>query len=148
MPNHFHGLIFINEKSPPISKFIQNAKRFLAYGIVKQLEYEQNRDKLNNFKIKADPKKHAKHKIFEDRFDSKLIETEKLFLEKLNYIHNNPCVKKWHLADYPENFPFSSASNYLLGKGIYAVDVIQWKNFVRVPNGDSDGDKFGTIYTK
>jgi len=31
MPNHFHGLIYISKKSPPLSKLIQNAKRFLAF---------------------------------------------------------------------------------------------------------------------
>ena len=38
MPNHIHILMYISNKSPEISKLIQNAKRFLAYGIIALLK--------------------------------------------------------------------------------------------------------------
>jgi hypothetical protein len=38
---------------------------------------------------------------------------------------NNPCVKHWRLADCPENYKHSSASNYYLGKGFYDVDLME-----------------------
>ena len=38
MPNHIHCLIKITDKSPKLSIFITNAKRFLAYQIVQLLE--------------------------------------------------------------------------------------------------------------
>ena len=40
--------------------------------------------------------------------------TEKFFLQKLDYIHHNPCQLKWNLADLPENYYWSSASFYEL----------------------------------
>lgn len=124
MPNHIHVLMYISEKSPILSKLIQNAKRFLAYEIVKLLKKDDKNEILELFSQNADPKKNSKHKVFKDRYDSKIIENEKLFIEKLNYIHKNPCSEKWHLADLPENYKYSSASNYVSGKGEYKIDFV------------------------
>ncbi len=41
--------------------------------------------------------------------------SEKIFLQKMNYIHNNPIQPKWKLSDLPENYPFSSAKFYETG---------------------------------
>ena len=122
MPNHIHCLIKITDKSPKLSIFINNAKRFLAYQIVQLLKEDNNSGLLDFFKSRARIKTGAKHKIFEDRYDSLIIGTQKFFLEKLNYIHRNPCAKKWRLTEKPENYKYSSASNYILGIGIYNVD--------------------------
>ena len=125
MPNHIHLIVFISEKSPKLSILIQNAKRFMAYGIVDLLEEDKKNELLNYFKNYANPKTGAKHKIFEDRYDSKIIQREKFFIEKLNYIHNNPCSKKWMLADSVEQYKYSSAANYLVGKGFYDVEIME-----------------------
>ena len=37
MPNHIHLIAFISEKSPKLSALIQNAKRFMAYGIMSKV---------------------------------------------------------------------------------------------------------------
>lgn len=41
---------------------------------------------------------------------------EKFLLQKLNYIHNNPCTGKWKLTDSPIHYPHSSALFYMNGK--------------------------------
>ena len=38
--------------------------------------------------------------------------SEKVFIQKLNYIHNNPLQSKWKLADFPEQYKYSSALFY------------------------------------
>jgi REP element-mobilizing transposase RayT len=38
--------------------------------------------------------------------------TESFFLQKLDYIHNNPCHAKWNLAPIPEKYLWSSAAFY------------------------------------
>lgn len=119
MPNHFHGLIYLNKDSPPLPKLIQNGKRFLAYGIVQNLEAEKKFDALKLFSCNADASKNAKHKIFKDRYDSKIIEDGDLFDQKLNYIHENPCQEHWQLARSPDEYLYSSAHNYYYGKGAY-----------------------------
>lgn len=125
MPNHIHILIYISDLSPAISKLIQNAKRFMAYGLVQLLQQDGRVELLELFSRGANHKKGARHKIFKEKYDSKIIENERIFIEKLNYIHNNPCTKKWCLTDKPENYKYSSASNYILGKGIYEVDFVE-----------------------
>jgi putative transposase len=40
--------------------------------------------------------------------------TEGFFMQKLDYIHENPCQPKWMLADLPEHYCWSSASFYEL----------------------------------
>ncbi|MEO6694211.1 MAG: hypothetical protein ABIY50_12715 [Ignavibacteria bacterium] len=47
-----------------------------------------------------------------------------MFEEKLNYIHHNPCTHNWRLAEKPEDYVHSSASNYIKGTGIYDVEII------------------------
>lgn len=124
MPNHVHVLLFVSANSPVIWKLIQNAKRFLAYGIVKLLQEGKRHDLLKEFSFQADIRHGAKHKIFEDRYDSKLIENKALFIEKLNYIHNNPCSKKWRLVELSQDYSHSSAGNYMFGSGMYPVDIL------------------------
>ena len=47
---------------------------------------------------------------------------KKFIIQKLDYIHNNPCAGKWNLADCPENYVHSSAGFYYQGvQGIYPV---------------------------
>jgi REP element-mobilizing transposase RayT len=124
MPNHLHLLLFISERSPNISKLIQNAKRFLAYDIVKYLKEDNRESLLKIFSEVAEIEKSAKHKVFEDRFDSKEMINSALYREKLNYIHNNPCTSKWKLAERPEDYKYSSASNYINGNGNYDVELV------------------------
>jgi REP element-mobilizing transposase RayT len=125
MPNHIHCLMHVSGRSKPLPILILNAKRFLAYEIVKLLKKNKNEKLLDCFgKNKTDPR--SKHKIFASRYDSLIIQSQKLFLEKLNYIHKNPCQEKWQLAAKSEDYPYSSASNYILGRGVYAVDIIDF----------------------
>ena len=126
MPNHIHVILEISERSPVIGKLVQNAKRFLAYGIVDYLEADGRADILSHFQSKANKRKRAKHKVFNHRYDSLILQSLKFFLQKLNYIHNNPCQEKWRLAEYPEEYNYSSAANYISGKGLYVVEVMEF----------------------
>jgi putative transposase len=40
--------------------------------------------------------------------------SQEFMLQKLDYIHHNPCQPKWNLAALPENYQWSSASFYEL----------------------------------
>ncbi|MBL0309650.1 MAG: hypothetical protein IPP77_08240 [Bacteroidetes bacterium] len=42
--------------------------------------------------------------------------TEKVFLQKPDYIHDNPVQEKWGLSIFPEDYKYSSASFYYHGK--------------------------------
>jgi REP element-mobilizing transposase RayT len=126
MPNHIHLLLKVVETSPNVPLLIQNAKRFLAYQLVELLAQDEEKELLQFFADNARRKSGAKHKLFQDRYDSLLIDTPKFFLEKLNYIHKNPIVPKWNLADNIEDYKHSSASNYIFNKGYYnRIEVME-----------------------
>ena len=42
--------------------------------------------------------------------------SDAVFMQKLEYIHNNPLQPKWNLAQHPENYKYSSAMFYYSGK--------------------------------
>ena len=113
----------LNFAMPRLCSIFQEPS-FLAYEIVKLLYDDNNLFLLNFFSFRADKKHNAKHKIFEPRYDSQVIDCKKFFFQKLNYIHNNPCRSKYSLVDKPEDYKHSSASNYILEKGLYDVDLM------------------------
>jgi REP element-mobilizing transposase RayT len=126
MPNHLHVLMKTSSGSPKPAILIMNAKRFMAYEIVKYLEKTGQRELLDYFRSHARGADRAKHKIFTDRYDSQIIQSLKFFLQKLNYIHNNPCQEKWQLAKSPEKYLYSSAANYTSGKGFYEIKLVNF----------------------
>ena len=58
-------------------------------------------------------RKGKQHEIFEPSFDWKECTSEKFIIQKLNYIHENPCQGKWQLALAPQAYKHSSAKFYV-----------------------------------
>jgi REP element-mobilizing transposase RayT len=116
MPNHFHTILAFDESATiSLNALIANAKRFLAYEIIKLLEQRNNQTLLlelyNNVTI-SERKRGKKHKVFKTSFDSVVIKDKEAMEKILTYIHNNPCNKKWRLVSSPEEYPYSSISFY------------------------------------
>src|SRR5258708_18041870 len=112
MPNHLHALIGFSNSGKKLDKIVGNGKRFMAYGIVDTLKKQNNEiilDKLSKAVNVSDRKRGKLHEVFESSFDIKECFTKKFIMQKLDYIHNNPCTGKWNLADCPENYVHSSA---------------------------------------
>jgi putative transposase len=124
MPDHIHVLMYITEKSPRLSILVMNAERFIAYDIVKLLKHDKRQELLEYFNVFARTRFRAHHRIFTNGYDSLLIETRKFFLQKLNYIHDNPV--RAGLVKEPEDYRYSSAANYATGKGYYAINIIDF----------------------
>ena len=119
MPNHLHMLLHYSGGEKSLNTVIGNGKRFLAYEIVKRLKANGQEiviKKLQQGVDARDRTRGKKHEVWEDSFDVKECRTEKFVMQKLNYIHNNPCSGKWRLADSPLHYLHSSASFYISGK--------------------------------
>ena len=118
MPNHIHALIAFRNTGQAINTIIGNGKRFIAYEIVKRLK-EQQEDKLLHqlhLSVEAkDKERNKRHEIWEDSFDWKECRTNAYMLQKLNYMHDNPCKGKWNLAAAPLDYEHSSARFYIVG---------------------------------
>ena len=114
MPNHIHCILQLNEKVD-LNKILSNAKRFMAYEIIKRLK-EKNEinilTKLSNACSSEDKNKGQKHRVFEPSFDAKPIFTNKFLHQKIDYIHFNPVSGKWNLATEFTDYHHSSASFY------------------------------------
>lgn len=118
MPNHVHALLYFPEMIKSLNTTIGNAKRFLAYEIIKRLE-EKNANSLLEILHagvkKSERKKGQIHKVFEDSFDAKECYSREFIFQKLEYIHHNPVSKKWQLVDDFTDYEYSSASFYEKG---------------------------------
>ena len=125
MPNHVHVLLYFPEMLKSLNIIIGNAKRFMAYEIIKRLEADKNfilLEDMHHSVKKGEQKKGQRHKVFADSFDAKACYSNEFVYQKLEYIHKNPVSKKWQLAkDYTE-YLHSSAAFY--EKGIKSNDKL------------------------
>jgi len=118
MPNHVHALLYFPEMPKSLNTVIGNAKRFLAYEIIKRLEKKKAivlLDILHAGVKKRERKKGQIHKVFEESFEAKECYTKDFVYQKLNYIHHNPVSGKWKLVDDFTEYEYSSASFYEKG---------------------------------
>ena len=123
MPNHIHLLLYYVCEKQNLNTIIGNGKRFIAYGVIKRLKVARKFNLLEKLKSGVQSKdklRGKKHEVWEDSFEAKECRTEKFILQKLIYMHDNPCVENWKLANRPINYPHSSASFYDCGKKIYS----------------------------
>ena len=126
MPNHVHALVaFRHTRGEPINRLIGTGKRFMAYFIVKRLKENLQFDVLDRLEQMVKPierRKGKQHEIFQPSFDWKECTGEKFIIQKLNYIHENPCRGKWQLAPAPQDYKHSSAKFYVEGEhGYYLI---------------------------
>ncbi len=97
----------------------------MAYEIVRRLEQQGESDLLAQLAKGVEAKRKANkklHEVWELSFDWKECNSLTFFNQKLDYMHDNPCVGKWNLGSSPVVYPHSSASFYIEGlQGVYPV---------------------------
>ncbi len=126
MPNHLHCILFFPLPDFSLNKIISNAKRFIAYEIIKRLKETNQIEVLHQLQSAVTDKEKKKgqiHKVFEESFDAKNIDNRKFFLQKLNYIHLNPVRGNYKLVNDWREYEHSSAGFY---------ELQQVKHFVAV----------------
>ncbi|MCB9034930.1 MAG: hypothetical protein H6553_13920 [Chitinophagales bacterium] len=116
MPNHVHIIVAFVKSDKSINKIIGDGKRFMAYGIIKELNQKNRIDILNqleSFLSNNERKYNKQHKVFENSFYWIECHSRKFIEQKLDYMHNNPCVSKWNLATTIVDYKHSSARFYI-----------------------------------
>jgi putative transposase len=110
MPNHIHAIYSVLN---PYNLFeiFRDFHKFTSQQILKILRTE-NPELLSRFESE-----YADHRyqIWQTSHAPKEIVSLKFYLQKLEYIHLNPCREQWNLCERPEEYPFSSAADYILG---------------------------------
>jgi len=104
MLNHIHLIV----QSPDVSGFLRDFKKFTSGQIVKNL-------------LETEPKVAGLFEVDEGRFEfwkktnmPELIESDSFFLQKLQYIHNNPVKKQYVRESF--HWYWSSAIDYETNK--------------------------------
>ncbi len=125
MSNHIHFII--QSDNGKLSDLIRDFKKFTAKTILDkiQLEPESRRDwMLERFKLASET--HTRNKNYQFWQLSNHVEeiySEKFMWTKIDYIHFNPVRAGFVLS--PQDYIYSSASNYVDGKGIVHVEIVQ-----------------------
>jgi putative transposase len=110
MPNHIHILWQIQDgfKQEKIQL------RFLKF-TAQQMKFKlslTDGSALEQYRVGA---KDREYQFWERNALSIDLWSPNVFIQKLDYIHNNPIQGKWHLAEFPEDYRYSSAGFYLTG---------------------------------
>ncbi len=111
MPNHIHLILEsleLNGKEMPHVSFL----KFTSHSFLKTLKIDST-DFLEKFKVKAENKTFE---FWQRGALSVELYTPSVAFQKLNYIHNNPCQKKWMLSEDPVSYFYSSLDFYETGK--------------------------------
>ncbi|MDB5282201.1 MAG: transposase [Bacteroidota bacterium] len=89
----------------------QSFLKYAAQQIQRDLK-KNNPEFLEKFRVDA---KDRKYQFWERNPLSVDLYTEKVFLQKFEYIHYNPVQAKWKLAMNSEDYRYSSAKFYVTG---------------------------------
>ena len=74
MPNHIHTILYFSKTGFNLNKIIGNAKRFMAYEIIKRLKQLNRQDVLDDLANEVSAREKRKgqlHKVVTDSFDAK-----------------------------------------------------------------------------
>ncbi|MBB6002109.1 transposase [Arcicella rosea] len=107
MPNHIHliwTMLAKNGKEMPNASFMKyTGHRFLE-------DLSLNHPKvLSYFEVECT---NRKYHFWQRNSLPIALYSPTVWQQKIDYIHNNPVVEKWNLADLPENYRYSSAKFY------------------------------------
>src|ERR1700744_3107364 len=107
MPNHIHIIWQIQDGY----KRDKVQMRFLKF-TAQQMKFkltDMNDARLNWFLVDTSDRKYQ---FWERNALSIDLWSPDFFMQKFDYVHNNPLQDKWKLAEFPEGYKYSSARFY------------------------------------
>lgn len=124
MTNHVH--VIWQSKSGRLSDTLRDFKSYCTKQFITAIENEhESRENwlLHMFGFYANRTNQNKDfKIWTGNNHPEEIYSKEFLITKLNYIHENPVRAGW--VKKPEDYIYSSASNYETGKGILDIDYL------------------------
>ena len=116
MPNHIHFIwqILHPHKSSNVQR---DFMKYTAQQILLKLKVE-NTDLAEELVVNT---KDRIYQFWERNALSVELYTPEVIFQKLDYIHNNPCIGKWLLANEPTKYKYSSATFYETGMDTFGV---------------------------
>lgn len=111
MPDHFHILIWPHGEAT-VPDIMRDFKRFTSGRITRQAQVEGKKDWLDQFRQAGERTERADYKVWQDEYWDKIIFSQQMLRQKLDYMHNNPV--RAGLAKTSADYPYSSCRNYEL----------------------------------
>lgn len=110
MPNHVH---FVFQPIAPfdVHKVVASFTSFTAHQLLKAFERRGDRDHLAYFALQGADLRDRKHRIWNDPYVENIY-SPAILIQKVEYIHNNPLNKGWHLVEERADYWASSACFY------------------------------------
>ena len=126
MTNHIHLIVSV-DGSIALSDILRDFKKFSSKKVIEELVANQKESRrgwiLDRFRFAAaNDRKTAGYKFWQDGNYIEQIMSKEFFLQKLNYIHQNPVRQQ--LVDRAECYLYSSARDYAGQKGLLKVGSI------------------------
>jgi len=125
MSNHIHMIVQSNEGK--LSDLIRDFKKFTSKTILEKIQSEpESRREWILERLKLATASHSRNKNYQFwqlGNHAEAIYSEKFMWSKIDYIHFNPV--KAGIVAKPQDYIYSSASNYIHGKGIIDVEIVK-----------------------
>ncbi|MXV51691.1 transposase [Pedobacter sp. HMF7647] len=125
MTNHLHLLVSARHPEK-LAQIIRDLKKFTNKQIIAAIQHEQESRRewmLHRFSYHAKFSNRIKDfKVWQDGYHAIECSSLALIAQKLDYIHNNPV--KAGIVLNPEDYIYSSASNYIVNNGILDVEIL------------------------
>lgn len=124
MSNHIH--LIIQAQNENLSDILRDFKKFTSGSILKMIQSEPESRRewmLKRFKKATETHNRNKnYQFWKYGNHTEEIYTEKFMWSKLDYIHLNPV--RAGIVNKPQEYIYSSASNYILGKGLLDIELV------------------------
>ena len=117
LENHIHAVI----QSDDLPKTIQTFKRHTAKYLIKLLKEKNVKTILEQLAFyKKAHKKDSQYQLWQEGYQPKLIQSDKMMREKIEYIHNNPIKRGY--VDENWHWRYSSARDYMGLEGLIDIE--------------------------
>lgn len=117
MPNHIHLILKILKKELEKELPTGSLLKFTAHEFKKELRKESPK-KLTLFSVDEPDRDY---RFWQDPVFTTEIYTDKIFTQKLDYIHQNPVSGKWRLVTNPMDYFYSSMRFYELNQDDFGI---------------------------
>jgi len=113
MPNHVHLIIQCRARDP-LGAVMRDFKKHTADRLVRYHRARSDHRELQRLVRAVQRPNKQQHKVWEDNYLAKAVWSAWFLLQKMEYVHYNPCQPYWNLTAAPEDYVWSSARFYYL----------------------------------
>ncbi len=119
LENHLHLIA----SSDDIAKDIARFKSYTAREIINLLQERNIKTILDQLEFyKKAHKVDRKFQLWQEGIQPKLIQSEQMMIDKINYIHNNPIKRGY--VDEAKHWRYSSARDYEGDDGLIEIERV------------------------